>query len=361
MIKVKIGDSIYKMGMGGLHSSEKTVAHIATEDTLLIDRDVASYYPFIILLLGLYPKHLGKHFLKVFKIIVDRRIAAKRAGNKTVADSLKITINGTFGKLGDMFSTIFSPQLLLQVTISGQFYLLMLIEMIDEIGIPVVSGNTDGIVIKCPKSRYDELNAVIAKWEAITKFETEETRYSALYSRDVNNYIAVKDFTSESEDDKSKRAKAKFLDERLGCKPKGAFSEKGSALNSPLSKNPKTLVCIDAVMQMIVNRIPVEETIRTCKDFRRFISVERARNGAFKGKTYLGKVVRWYYATDQEGGIYSAKSGNIIAKSEGCRVLMDMPKGFFASDVDYQWYINEANDMLYKIGFYAKPQANLFD
>ncbi len=55
---------------------------------------------------------------------------------------------------------------------------------------------------------------------------------------------------------------SKFLDERLSIKTKGAFCERGSALNSILSKNPETLICIDAVLQLVKNNIPIEETIR---------------------------------------------------------------------------------------------------
>jgi uncharacterized membrane protein (DUF106 family) len=66
------------MGIGGLHSSETTVAHVAGDRHLLIDRDVASYYPSIILTLGLYPAHLGPAFLTVYQKLVRERLAAKK-------------------------------------------------------------------------------------------------------------------------------------------------------------------------------------------------------------------------------------------------------------------------------------------
>ena len=72
----------------------------------------------------------------------------------------------------------------------------MLIERIELLGIPVVSANTDGVIVKCPKVRQTELNAVISKWETDTGFETEETRYTAIFSRDVNNYFACLLYTS---------------------------------------------------------------------------------------------------------------------------------------------------------------------
>lgn len=336
VLKVQIAGKTYKLGMGGLHSVEKCAGHTADENTLLIDRDVASYYPRIILNQKLYPKHLGPAFLEVYDSLVNMRLQAKLAGNKLVADSLKITINGAFGKLGNKYSTIYAPDLLLQVTITGQLCLLMLIEMIANAGIPVISANTDGIVMKCPKDRYKELNAIIARWEKITQFETEETQYKGLYSRDVNNYIAIK------------------LDGK--CKTKGVYSEVGSALNSVLSKNPETLICSDAVQAYISKGVPVEKTISECTDIRRFVSVKKVKGGGHKDGVYLGKVVRWYYAQNVKGQIHYIESGNAVGKTEGASPIMDLPL-CFPADMNFDWYFNAANEMLYDIGYFKKEQA----
>lgn len=350
VLKARIGQSVYKLGMGGLHSSEQNVAHVATADTLLIDRDVASYYPRIILNERLYPKHLGEAFLQVYEALVNKRLAAKKAGNKTIANALKITINGGFGKFGNLYSLLYSPKLLLQVTITGQLALLMLIEMIQHHGIPVVSGNTDGIVIKCPVDRYDELNAIIAMWEQITGFETEETRYKALYCRDVNNYFAVKEKGDEG---------AKLLSDRLGVKIKGSYAEVGSALNSVLSKNAEHLICSDAVVHAITSGKPVRETIEACRDIRRFTTVRKVNGGAEKDGVFIGKIIRWYYAQDINGQIRYIATGNAVPKSEGAKPLMDLPPKF-PSDIDYNWYVDQAEDTLEKIGFKPKKQQPLF-
>lgn len=365
-LKVKIGSSVYKLGMGGLHSTEKKTAHKASDEIILADNDVESFYPRIILNQRLFPSHLGEAFLQVYNSIVETRIhakneaaKAKKAGDKagakrwkTIADSLKITINGSFGKLGNKYSTLYAPQLMLQVTITGQLVLLMLIEMLEEAGISVISGNTDGIVSKYHKDRHNEVRAIIAEWEKRTAFKTEETRYSAVYSRDVNSYVAVK---TESGD-----AEARFLDERLGVKTKGAYCERGSALNSILSKNPEALVCSDAVISYLKNGTPVEKTIRECKDIRRFVSVKNVKGGGEKNGVYLGKVVRWYYPKGEAGYISYVGSGNKVGKTDGAHPLMDLPTEF-PDDVNYEWYINEAVDMLYDCGGLRKAEtASLF-
>lgn len=363
---ITIGNTNYTVKKGGLHSKEKSMSHVATENIIIADNDVASFYPRIILNQNLHPDHLGTAFLDVYENIVNTRIdakgkakAAKKSGNaeeakhfKTIADSLKITINGSFGKLGNKYSTLYAPQLMLQVTITGQLVLLMLIEMIEAAGIPIVSGNTDGIIAKYHKDEHEKVRSIIALWEKRTNFETEETRYSAVYSRDVNSYIAIKEGDGY--------AKAEFLDERLNCKTKGTYCERGSALNSVLSKNPETLICSDAVLQFLKNKIPVEKTIKECKDIRRFITVRNVKGGAVKNGVYLGKVVRFYYPKNETGFISYLGSGNKVAKTDNARPLMDLPDEL-PNDINYNWYIETAIDMLKDCeGIKVAKQTTLF-
>lgn len=361
-LSVKVGKSVYKLGMGGLHSQEKTVCYVATAGMILADNDVESYYPRIILNQRLFPSHLGEAFLTVYENIVNRRIHAKGEAKKKedkvaakrfkmIADSLKITINGSFGKLGNKYSTLYAPQLMLQVTITGQLALLMLIEMVEDIGVEVISGNTDGFISYYDESRHEEVRAVIKKWEQITNFKTEETRYNAVYSRDVNNYVAIKSEGGDKE--------ARFLDERLGCKTKGYFSERGSALNSILSKNPETMICTDAALEFLVNKKPIEKTIKECKDIRRFLSVKNVKGGGQKNGIYLGKVVRWYYAKDEAGFISYVISGNKVGKTDGAKPIMDLPTEF-PVDIDYDWYIKTAIELLYDLGYYKKAETLSF-
>lgn len=338
-LKVFIGKSIYKMGIGGLHSTEEKTCHFADEETFIIDRDVVSYYPTIILNQNLAPRQMGNAFIKVYSSLVEKRLKAKKAGDKINADSLKIVINGSFGKLGSKYSCLYSPDLLLQVTMTGQLTLLMLIEAVESVGIPVVSANTDGLIIKCPKNRYEDLNNVIKEWEIKTNFETEETKYLAVYSRDVNNYIAIKEDNT--------------------AKVKGTFSEKGSALNSVLSKNPEKLICNDAVIEFLINKTPIEKTILNCKDIKRFIVVRNVKGGAHKNAKYLGKVVRWYYAKNETGTINYVLTENKVPNTEGARPMMNLAP-CIPTDLNFDYYINEAEEMLYDLGYYKPKQVGLF-
>lgn len=334
---VIIDDTTYTIGIGGLHSTESSICHKADENTLLCDRDVASYYPAIILNLGLFPQHLGKNFLKVYRGIVNRRLEAKRSGNKIVNQSLKITINGTFGKLGNKWSILYAPDRIIQVLMNGQLSLLLLIETLHLCGIKVVSGNTDGVLIKCPKEDYARMVAAVIYWEKLTGFETEETQYKAIYQRDVNNFIAVK------------------LDNTV--KVKGAYAEKGSSGDSVLSKNPENFIVADAVIAFLTKNVPVADTISNCKDIRRFVTVRNVKGGGEKSGAYLGKSVRWYYSTAIQGEINYKSNGNKVPNSENAMPLMDLPTEL-PDDIDYERYIRLAKETLQDIGYYSKGKQS---
>ena len=88
---VTIGQGTYRMGMGGLHSSEAELTYKSTPESVLIDRDVESYYPRIIINCGLAPAHLASAFLEVYSGLVERRVAAKRAKNAAASDGVLLT------------------------------------------------------------------------------------------------------------------------------------------------------------------------------------------------------------------------------------------------------------------------------
>lgn len=332
---VEMGQSAYSLALGGLHSREESKSYVSDSNFQLSDFDAASFYPMISINQGLFPKQMGPIYVKVYKGIVDRRLEAKARKIKVIANSLKIVINSSFGKLGSKHSTLFAPDLLLQVTISGQLILLMLIERIELAGISVVSANTDGIVMYCPQEKMEELHEIIAQFEKDTNFSMEETRYIALYSHNVNNYIAIK--------------------ENDECKGKGDFAIEEEMR---LHHNPSAEICTLAIMSFLVGKIPIEQTIRECQDMTKFLSVLNVKGGAHQRGKYLGKVVRFYYSTEEKGCIQYVTSGNKVQKSDGARPMMNLAP--IPDDLDYSWYIKACEKMLYEIGYYKPKRKGLF-
>ncbi len=383
---LEINKGKYSFGIGGMHTQEKRTAHVSDDEYVVIDTDVTSYYPYLILNAGMTPENLGKDFIVVYNGIVVARVDAKAAGELIVAECLKIVANGTFGKLGSKWSIMYAPDLFIQVTITGQLSILMLAERFELTGIEVVSCNTDGITCKVLREKEPLFHSIVKQWEKESGLMTEETRYKALYSKDINNYIAVYE----------KPVKGKL------------FKAKGLYGPTAPKKNAVNEICVQAATAMILHNKPIIETLHESKKISNFTTMREVDGGAVKvletsydsnlpdeqkaaiakskgclmmqdgkwlahsksqegttldavykwacelGKTmYLGKVIRWYYANGAQGEIISAKSGNKVARSDNAKPCMNLPDEF-PDDIAYSWYEEETISVLKKIGFYKE-------
>jgi hypothetical protein len=333
-MKLTIGNLTYQVGIGGLHSQESNISYVADDEYFIADTDATSYYPTLILNAGLTPVNMGNIFLSIYRGVYEQRLAAKASGDGITAQCLKIVLNGTFGKLASMFSIMYSPNLMMQVTLTGQLSLLMLIERFELAGIQVINANTDGVVVRCKRSMRATFDAIVAQWGKETGFGTEETRYKMYSAKDVNNYIAAYE----------KPEKGNWF------KTKGLYAKTSS------QKNAVNEVCITALKEYLEKGTSIAHTIRSCKEISMFTSMrELAKGGGgvfMKSEQeykFLGKTVRWYYSTNASGQIVMANSGNKVPRSDGAQPCMDLPLGI-PEDLDYEWYINEAYSILEKVG-----------
>lgn len=324
--RIKIGGGAYRMGIGGLHSSEKGRTITAGKDEFLADFDVTSYYPSIILQQGIAPVGLGDDFLTVYGKIVNARLAAKRSGNKVAADTLKIVINGSFGKLGSKYSALYAPNLLIQTTITGQLALLMLIERMEEVGVSVVSANTDGIVVLGDNTSEEDVAQVVSDWELDAQYGLERSDYTSLHNRDVNNYIAVK--------------------------PDGTTKRKGVFADAGLMKNPAFGIVSDAIASHVSGGAGYVTAIHSCEDINKFVMVRTVNGGAIWRGDTLGKAVRFYYSTEvgAEETINYVTNGNKVPQSDGGKPCLDLPETM-PTDIDRERYVRLAQTALEGIGY----------
>lgn len=311
----------YKLGIGGLHSQEKKQVVEPKAGFVLGEYDVASMYPSIIIGQNLYPEHLGEDFIDVYKEIFTERLDAKRSGNKTVADTLKIVLNSSYGKFGSKYSFLYSPELLIQTTLSGQLALLMLIERVTAAGAKVVSANTDGINVLMRIDEKPHIDSICDQWSRETSYQLEWTEYLATYSESVNSYVALK--------------------------PDGGAKTKGLFESGSIRKGYSAQVCNDAVVEYIKNGTDVEQWIRSETDVRKFLVMRGVRGGAIWRGDELGKVVRWYYSLGGEPIRY--KNGNKVAGSDSARPMMDLLNRM-PYDLDYQAYVDIANKKIKRLG-----------
>ncbi len=319
--KIKINNNEYKIGIGGLHSTEKNISYSSDKDNFLIDFDVTSYYPSIILNNNIYPQGLNESFLKLYKKWYDDRLIAKSKKDENLSWLLKIILNGAFGKFNSKFSVLYCPRSLIQTTITGQLSLLMLIEKLEEHGFNVISANTDGITVKGRKKEYSNLTKIIDNWQLITKFKLEEVRYKSIHIQSVNNYIAIKEDGS--------------------LKLKGVFAKDN------LSKNPTIGICKKAIINYLQKQIKIEDTIFNEEiDPKEFVMVRKSKYGAYYNNEYLGKVVRWYWVND--GLPILDEKENKVADSDDARPIMNLNQEMF--DINYDKYITRSYELLKSLG-----------
>lgn len=182
-------------------------------------------------------------------------------------------------------------------------------------------------------------------------------------------------------------------------KRKGEYSKAGLSEK----KNPDVEICSDAVADFLSKGIPPTATILGCSDIRKFVTIQKVNGGAVKmwgegplktalvrdmvpileyngwykdGRKwrkgdmitdpttaykscfapqkpeYLGKVARWYYGTNSPGPIVYASNGNTVSLSYGAQPCMTLPDTL-PTDINYDWYIKKADDILRDIGYYT--------
>lgn len=330
----------YSVGVGGIHSVNKPSIFIAKEDEVISDVDVASLYPSLIIEYGFYPPHLGKEFLEVYKGIKDERIEAKHNGNKLKNLTLKLSINGLSGNLQSEFSWCYSPKTVMRIRINGQLLLLMLAEKLISIGCQIIQANTDGLFVLRKKKDEQKFKDVCKWWENLTRLELEEDRFERFYQFAINDYLGVIEGYKDSKNPKLLKKKGLFID------------------SVTLGKGMQPMIIPKAINANLADNIPVEETIRNCKDINEFITYQKVDKKF--AVQYMNKFITHinrYYVSTNGGYIYKCevednkivKFANMLTAS-GVTLCNDITAiKEFPKNINYKYYIKEANKILAKL------------
>lgn len=363
----------YTVGVGGIHSKNDPEIIIPAEDEMLIDIDVASLYPSMLIEYGFYPKHLGPEFLEVYSQIRSERIEAKHNGDKIKDSTLKLALNGLSGNLQNEHNFCYSTFAAMQIRINGQLLLLMLAEKLVELGCRIVQANTDGLFVLLKKSIYDKVNNVCREWEQLTKLTLEEDRFEAMYQYAINDYIAVKEGYTDVRDrflageqivQKKKTGELYKSIEQIQddyIKQKGMFITKVQ-----LGKGLTPKIIPEAVIKYFVDGIPVEDTIKGCKDIKKFLMAEKTgkqwnveymkediqRTNRFYASTNGGYLWKW-----KQVGNAEKQYQNMLAASGVTLLNKFDDKPIEDRKINYRYYLREC----YKIIEDLKPrQLSLF-
>ena len=327
----------YTIGVGGIHSVNDPEIIIPKEDEYLIDCDVASLYPSMLIQHKFYPKHLGPEFLEIYSKIREERLEAKHNGDKVKNETLKFALNGLSGNLQNEHNFCYSPFAVMQIRVNGQLLLLMLAEKLVEIGCKIIQANTDGLFLICKKNKYEEYQKVCKEWEKLTKLELEEDRFEAMSQYAINDYIAVKEGYHKTKDKKLIKTKGMFITEVL------------------LGKGLSPKIIPEAIINYFVDNIPVEETIKNCKDIRKFLKAEKTgKQWTVEYNDKIQQRINRFYVSNNGYYLWKFKTDS------GVKEYQNMLKGYavtlhntFYSDEDLQWKYaqGETFESIYDINY----------
>ena len=214
----------------------------------------------------------------------------------------------------------------------------MLAEKLIAIGCKIVQANTDGLFVLRPKDKEVEFQNICRKWEKLTKLTLEEDRFEAMYQYAINDYLAVKEGYSETKDPKLLKKKGMFIDE------------------VKLGKGMDAMIIPESVNKCLVDKVPVEETIRNCKDINKFITyqkVSRDYSVEYDGK--LIQRINRYYISNDGPWLYKCKVDSNNHRSNYIKLLTDSGVTIMntiekdqpiPSNINYRFYISAANKIV---------------
>jgi len=344
-------NNTYTFAKGGLHTENKPKIFEADDETLIVDWDVSSYYPAIIINNNRYPAHLGPEFLRGYKQMFEKRLELKPLAKndkkiKGIVGALKLAVNSVYGKSSDMQSWIYDRQLTMFTTITGELSLLMLIEAYELAGINVISANTDGVTILVKNASFDTMTAINKWWSELTQFELERTDYAKIIFSTVNDYLAIK--------------------------TDGEIKKKGDFLTDfELHKNKSARIVPIALEQYFVNDIPIEETITNHKNIYDFALRQKAsKDFHYEGhskenKTIYNKLIRYYVSNTGEKLLKvknpdcttnAADVSQVEAGDWLMTVCNKLSKDHSLENINYAYYIERAERIVHKIQLEGKKR-----
>lgn len=273
---------------------------------------------------------------------------AKKSGDKTTANALKLIANTTYGATLNKYNDLYDPLMARSVCISGQLYLIELSNHLFQ-AVPdlrILQTNTDGIMVEFDDSHYDLVKEITEEWQQRTGFELEEDAVARIYQKDVNGYIEVATDGS--------------------VKKKGGYVVRGIAPAGAFNINNNATIVAKAIVEFFVNGTPVEDTINASTDIFEFQLIAKA--GAKYKEAYhlvdgekrpVQKVNRVYATSDERyGKLFKVKADDdseakIDSLPEHCIIdntAVTDPNHTTIDKIDKQFYINMArkriNDFL---------------
>ena len=318
----------FVFGTGGIHGSVESRIIESTEDWVIIDLDVSSYYPNLAIANGFYPEHLGESFCTIYKSLYEQR---KQYDKKSAENAmLKLALNGVYGDSNNKFSVFYDPLFTMKITLNGQLLLCMLAEQLMQIpGLHLIQINTDGLTVRLPRTEKPRLDFAAFMWEEQTQLTLEAVTYKTMFIRDVNNYIAAR--------------------EDGGVKRKGAYEYVTS-----WHQNAGGLVIPKVAEKVLVDGAPIRKTVENWPDKLDFMLRTKVPRSSYLqwGDRQVQNITRYYIA---KGGkpltkwmppLKDKTEWRKIAVEAGWNVQVCNDLDDATLPIDYEYYIKEVEKLV---------------
>jgi DNA polymerase len=349
----------HTFGFGGLHGAAEKPIHAKG---LILHVDVGSYYPSMLIAWDLVTRAAHNDN---YHVVYKTRMQLKHEGKKKEQAPYKKLLNALSGAMKDNTNPAYDPRNNNCMCINGQLMLLDLIEHLEAVqGFELIQSNTDGLIIRIPDTdeAFYQVDDICWEWEQRCSTEKcsillELDTISEIYQKDVNNYL--------------------WIDAKGKVERKGAYVKELSAIDNDLPIINKALV------DFMVNKTPVEQTIEQCNDlimFQKLVKlsdnykwVEHEHGGRVERTKGVRKITTWYEYTKTQR--YSYKSYRVFASNdlddgrilkaggkrgkaekfgntpEHCFIYNDSVVGVKCpATLDKAWYINLAKKRLKDFG-----------
>lgn len=366
----------HTFGFGGLHGASDKPIH---RTGAIYHVDVGNYYPSFLLAHGYVTRAAtNDNYFNVYmtrKAMKGKQIAFAKVGNKAESKRWKKAqlpykkmLNALSGAMKDKTNPAYDPRNNNIMCINGQLLMLDLIEHLEVIpGFELIQTNTDGLIVRVPDTdeAFEMLDDICWEWESRISTDRcsillELDSIKEIYQKDVNNYL--------------------WVDADGGVERIGAYVKELSKIDNDLPILNKALV------DYMVHKTPVEDTINQCDDLIMFQKVVKLssnykwvehehctpierKTGVRVIKTHLEypesirytyKSYRVFASKDiQDGrllrcGGKKAKGEKFGNTSEHCFIFNDSVVGVkVPQTLDKQWYINLAKKRLKDFGVVA--------
>lgn len=288
-----VGGLDFHFGTGGIHASVPAQIVRNDDEWAIMDVDVSSLYPSIAIVNKLAPAHLGEMFTHHYAALKqERKDWQKKKGKKCIeANSIKLALNGTYGKSNSAYSVFYDTQFTMSITINGQLLLCMLAEWLLTVpSLTIIQCNTDGITYRIRREYIEQAQAIQKQWETYTLLELEHVEYDAMWIRDVNNYVA-RDVSG------SLKTKGAYWTPSAG----DAYADSISETQPPAwHRDLGNIVSARAAVAHMTHGIDIELFIKLCTnpyDFMLRVKVDRASQ-LMCGSSEVQRTSRYYVSTD---------------------------------------------------------------